>query len=62
VPVIFVRHPSAGEYLAHEERTVPRRLSWDVLLAETGAPGIYFQDYPQLRSYDLPEWPHMSRA
>jgi hypothetical protein len=54
VPVIFVRHPSAGDYLAYEDRTIPRLASWDVLLAKTGAPGIYFQDYPQLQGYDLP--------
>jgi hypothetical protein len=39
VPVIFVRHPSAGDYLAYEDRTFPRRTSWDLLLAKTGAPG-----------------------
>jgi hypothetical protein len=63
VPVIIVREPSTGEYLDFEERNYPRAKAWDVLIARTGAPGIYFEDYPELRSgYELPEWSHMSRA
>lgn len=63
VPVIIVREPSTGEYLKYETRMFPRNKAWDVLIARSGAPGIYFEDYPQLRSgYDLPEWSHMSRA
>jgi hypothetical protein len=58
--------PSAGEYLAFENRMFPRARSWDALLASTGAPGIHFEDYPQLRpdlqGYYLPEWSHMTRA
>ena len=63
VPVLFVRHPSDGEYLKYETHWYPRQKAWDVLLAKTGAPGIYFEDYPELRSgYVLPEWSHMARA
>ncbi len=62
VPVVFVREPSAGDYLAYENRDYPRAETWDPLLARTGAPGIYFSDYPQLTHYDLPEWSHMSKA
>jgi hypothetical protein len=62
VPVVFVREPSTGPYLAFEDRWFPRRDTWDVLLARTGAPGIHFEDYPELRSgYELPEWSHMNR-
>ena len=58
-----VREPSVGDYLAFESRTYPRQKAWDILIAKTGAPGIYFEDYPELRSgYDLPEWSHMTRA
>jgi hypothetical protein len=60
VPVLFLREPSSGEYLAYETRTFPRALSWDVLLARTGAPGVHFQDYPELQGYELPEWSHMT--
>ena len=62
VQVLFVRMPSAGEYLAYENREFPRRRTWDALLAATGAPGIHFEDYPQLQGYELPEWSHMTRA
>ncbi|HKC17232.1 MAG TPA: hypothetical protein VKC11_11055 [Steroidobacteraceae bacterium] len=62
VPVLFLREPSNGEYLAYEQRTFPRATTWDVLLARTGAPGIYYEDYPQLQGYTLPEWSHMTGA
>jgi hypothetical protein len=66
VKVLFVRMPSAGQYLAYENRNFPRARTWDALLAATGAPGIHFEDYPQLRpdvqGYYLPEWSHMTRA
>lgn len=66
VAVLLVRMPSTGEYLAYENREFPRARSWSALLAATGAPGIYFEDYPQLRpelaGYYLPEWSHMARA
>ena len=60
--VLFVRFPSDGPYLEVEDRLYPRTRSWDGLLAETHAPGIYFSDYPQLRGYYLPEWSHLTRA
>jgi hypothetical protein len=60
VEVIFVRTPSADKYLAFEERTFPRARTWDVLLAKTGAPGVHFQDHPEMRGYWLPEWSHLS--
>ncbi len=62
VKLLFVRMPSAGEYLAYENREFPRARAWVGLLAATGAPGIYFEDYPQLQGYYLPEWSHMTRA
>lgn len=66
VRVLFVRMPSTGEYLAFENREFPRARTWDVLLSATGAPGIHFEDYPELRpdvqSYYLPEWSHMVLA
>jgi hypothetical protein len=62
VKILFVRMPSDGEYLAHENRLFPRAKTWDVLLAATGAPGIHFQDYRQLQGYYLPEWSHMTQA
>jgi hypothetical protein len=62
VRVLFVRMPSAGEYLAYENRLFPRAKTWDALLVATGAPGIHFEDYPQLQGYYLPEWSHMTQS
>ena len=62
VPVLFLREPSADRYLAFEQRTLPRPTTWDVLLAKTGAPGIHFEDYPELQGFYLPEWSHMTGA
>jgi hypothetical protein len=61
VQVLFVRMPSSGEYLQFENAHFPRKRTWDALLAATGAPGIHFQDYPELQGYYLPEWSHMTR-
>jgi hypothetical protein len=62
VAVIFTRLPSEGPYLQYEERFYPRQRAWDGLLSATGAPGIYFSDYPELRGFYLPEWSHMTQA
>ena len=58
VEVIFVRTPSTGGYLELEDELFPRAKTWDVLLAKTGAPGVHFQDYPELQGFWLPEWSH----
>jgi len=62
VKVLLVREPSAGPYLEYDNRIYPRATSWDVLLARSGAPGIHFEDYPQLQGFDLPEWSHLAYA
>lgn len=60
VEVVFVRPPSAGDYLAFEQRVLPRERTWEPLLAATGAPGIHFEDYPSMQGLELPEWSHLS--
>jgi hypothetical protein len=60
VKVLFVRLPSSGPFLAHENQDYPRARTWDALLAAAGAPGIYFEDYPELEGYNLPEWSHVA--
>jgi hypothetical protein len=62
VRVLFLRSPSDGEFLAYERRVFPRATTWDVLLTASGAPGIHFEDYPELQGYELPEWSHLKRA
>jgi hypothetical protein len=58
--VVFVRFPVSGDLKAQEERTTPRPATWDRLLRETAAPGIYFEDFPELASFTCPEWSHLS--
>jgi hypothetical protein len=58
--VIFSRLPSTGGVLELEDRATPRASIWDRILAETGAPGIYFEDYPELAGFDCPEWSHLN--
>jgi len=62
VSVLFLRSPSDGEYTTYERRLFPRATTWDALLAASGAPGLHFEDYPELQGYYLPEWSHMTRA
>ncbi len=59
--VVFVRSPSAGLYYEHEQHAAPRERTWDRLLKETGAFGVYFDDYPEMRGLEVPEWSHLSR-
>jgi hypothetical protein len=62
VKVLFVRMPGTGPYLEYENRNWPRARTWDALLAATGAPGIHFEDYPELQGYYLPEWSHIEQS
>jgi hypothetical protein len=56
------RPPSSGEYYTYEQKYFPRAETWDLLLKRTGAPGIHFDDYPQLQGYYLPEWSHIAAS
>ena len=58
--VVFVRFPFTGELKTLEDRLQPRTRAWERLLGDTKAPGIYFEDYPELASFDCPEWSHLS--
>ena len=60
--VLFLRCPSTEELRAIENRKQPREKYWDRLLVETGAPGIHFEDYPELSHFDCPEWSHLTRS
>ena len=58
--IVFVRLPVSGELKVLEDRTTPRGQTWDPLLQGTGAPGIYFEDFPELAGFNCPEWSHLS--
>ena len=57
--VVFVRFPHSGELKAFEDKTTPRAGIWTRLMNETGAPNIYYSDYPEL-VFECPEWSHLS--
>ena len=58
--VVFVRFPMAGELKKLEDAATPRAGPWTRILKESGAAGIYFEDYPELAGFDCPEWSHLS--
>jgi hypothetical protein len=58
--IVFVRFPVTGPLKQHEDKFTPRAQTWDPLLGATGVPGIYFEDFPELASFDCPEWSHLS--
>lgn len=58
--VIFSRLPSTGGVRELEDRVSSRAAIWDRILAETGAPGIYFEDYSELKGFNCPEWSHLN--
>ncbi len=60
--VVFVRFPVSGEVKKIEDQATPRQGPWTRLLAESGAPGIYFEDFPELAGFECPEWSHLSNA
>ena len=58
--IVFVRFPFSGELKEIEDRVTPRTGIWDRLLRDTAAPGIYFEDFPELAGFQCPEWSHLS--
>ena len=58
--IVFVRYPVSGPLKELEDKATPRTQTWDPLLQQTGVPGIYFEDFPELSSFDCPEWSHLS--
>ena len=58
--VVFVRLPVSGELKKLEDHATPRAGPWSRLLKMSGAPGIYFEDYPELAGFECPEWSHLS--
>src|SRR6266702_5855591 len=58
--IVFVRFPHSGGLKELEDRDTPRAKTWDPLLRMTGAPGIYYSDFPALGGFNCPEWSHLS--
>jgi len=60
VEVVFVQMPYEGHYATSEIDIAPRALTWDILIEQTGALGLHFQDHEEMQGYWLPEWSHMT--
>jgi len=58
--IVFVRLPSTGTLRELENRFTPRQGFYDRMLEAAAAPGIHFEDFPQLASFDCPEWSHLT--
>lgn len=58
--VVFIRHPSSGDFLEFEKKNYPRDKFFDRLCQETGCYGIHFEDFPALATLQCPEWSHLT--
>jgi hypothetical protein len=58
--IVFVRFPLSGKLKEYEDQATPRAQTWEPLLQHTAAPGIYFEDFPELAGFECPEWSHLS--
>jgi hypothetical protein len=58
--IVFIRFPNSGELKKLEDRETPRAGIWNRVIKDTAAPGIYNEDFPELKGFDCPEWSHLS--
>ena len=58
--VVFVRFPVTDKLKQLEDQQTPRAKTWDPLIQASGAPGIHFEDFPELAGFQCPEWSHLS--
>jgi hypothetical protein len=60
VRIVFVRMPVSGPLVDKEAAIVPLAAGWGRLVQENNVPAINFEDHPELSSFELPEWSHLS--
>ena len=58
--IVFVHLPHSGGLKTLEDRETPRAAVWDRVIKDTAAPGIYYEDFAELASFNCPEWSHLS--
>ena len=58
--IVFVRFPNSGGLKDLEDLVTPRAGIWDRVIKDTAAPGIYYEDFPELKGFNCPEWSHLS--
>jgi hypothetical protein len=60
--IILLRCPSSGGLRAGEAHALPRAQFWDSLVKSSGLKGYHFEDYEELKSFECPEWSHLSAS
>ncbi len=58
--VVLLRLPVTGPLVEREEQLAPRAATWDRLLRENKVAGIHFAEHADLKTFDCPEWSHLS--
>ncbi len=58
--VVFVRMPVQGPLVEREEMLAPLAATWHRLVKENNVQAVNFADHPELSSFTLPEWSHLS--
>ena len=58
--VILLRCPSSGDVRKFELKGFPRTEYWDQLVEKAEVPAYYYEDHPELKDFDCPEWSHLS--
>ncbi|MBU2501943.1 hypothetical protein KJ682_11500 [bacterium] len=58
--MVWVRPPSSGELREIEQETTPREAIYARMVGASGAPGIHFENHPELAGFECPEWSHLT--
>lgn len=58
--LILMRCPSTGGVRAGEHFMLPRQDFWDELVQRAAVKAYHFEDYPQFKDLQCPEWSHLS--
>jgi hypothetical protein len=59
--VAFIQAPVTGKYLHYEPILFPRDKYWNALLAKSHVKGYHYEDYPEMKKMNPPEWSHLNR-
>lgn len=58
--LILVRCPSSGFFKDIEAKGFPRKDFWNPLVEKAKVKAYHYDDYPQFRNLNLPEWSHLA--
>jgi hypothetical protein len=60
--VVFARLPVSGKLKEVEDAASPKAGIWARILHDSKAPGIYFEEFPELAGFSCPEWSHLNAS